>query len=384
MAKPRIFVSSTFYDLKHIRNDLKRFIENYGFESVLNEFGSIPYDYSIPLDESCFYEAKLCNIFLLVIGGRYGSAVSGEASVEKIEAFYTKYTSITRKEYQTAYDNNIPIYIFIDKNVHSEYATYKKNKKNKKIVYAFVDSIGVYEFIEEIESKFINNNICTFEKFEDIERWLKGQWSGLFYKYLSELKERKSEEQILDSITKLDKLTENINNMMNEVGKKVFSNNGDVGHFEEVIQKGNQNLISGYTKRIVEYVEFLDYDFELRNDELEQVGGVLYTHFFDNDKILQILLKTLNDEELDLPEKKYMIKNGNQIYVLLDEIHPSLEISLRKMKEVVPFYLQEVKPLLLEDNLGVFKRYFFREIRVKFNKNKRRIRQDLVMEDFED
>ena len=26
MAKPRIFVSSTFYDLRHVRNDLENFI----------------------------------------------------------------------------------------------------------------------------------------------------------------------------------------------------------------------------------------------------------------------------------------------------------------------------------------------------------------------
>jgi hypothetical protein len=37
MAKPRIFVSSTFYDLRQIRSDLERFIKEIGYEPVLNE-----------------------------------------------------------------------------------------------------------------------------------------------------------------------------------------------------------------------------------------------------------------------------------------------------------------------------------------------------------
>ncbi|HDI3138782.1 TPA: DUF4062 domain-containing protein, partial [Vibrio cholerae] len=37
MAKPRIFISSTYYDLKHIRSDLERFISEQGYDAVLNE-----------------------------------------------------------------------------------------------------------------------------------------------------------------------------------------------------------------------------------------------------------------------------------------------------------------------------------------------------------
>jgi hypothetical protein len=43
MAKPRIFISSTYYDLHQIRNDLDRFIKDIGYESVRNESGNIPY-----------------------------------------------------------------------------------------------------------------------------------------------------------------------------------------------------------------------------------------------------------------------------------------------------------------------------------------------------
>ncbi len=44
MARPRVFVSSTFYDLKFARTEIERFIREMGYEPVLNERGSIPYD----------------------------------------------------------------------------------------------------------------------------------------------------------------------------------------------------------------------------------------------------------------------------------------------------------------------------------------------------
>jgi hypothetical protein len=37
VVKPRIFVSSTYYDLKHIRNNLKSFIDGFGYDAVLFE-----------------------------------------------------------------------------------------------------------------------------------------------------------------------------------------------------------------------------------------------------------------------------------------------------------------------------------------------------------
>ena len=43
MAKPRVFVSSTYYDLKHLRSSLENFVESLGFEPVLSEKGDIAY-----------------------------------------------------------------------------------------------------------------------------------------------------------------------------------------------------------------------------------------------------------------------------------------------------------------------------------------------------
>jgi len=196
MAKPRVFVSSTYYDLKHLRSSFDLFIESLGFESILSEKGDIAFSPDIPLDESCYREAGNADIFVLIIGGRYGSEASGEGK-KPIREFFDRYDSITKKEYESAVTRDIPIYILIDTNVYSEYQTFLKNKGNKDINYAHVDSMNIFRLIEDILSKPINNPIQKFERFGEIESWLREQWAGFF----RELLLRRSEQQQLTTLT---------------------------------------------------------------------------------------------------------------------------------------------------------------------------------------
>ena len=190
MPRPRIFVSSTYYDLKHIRSSLDNFIESLGYDSVLSEKGDIAYSPDVPLDESCYREATGTDIFVLIIGGRYGSSASNEEK-KPSHSFFDRYDSITKKEYDTAWSRDIPIYILIEQNVYSEYQTYLRNKSMKSIQYAHVDSINIFQVIEEILSKPRNNPMHTFERFPDIEAWLREQWSGLFRELLQRMSNQK-------------------------------------------------------------------------------------------------------------------------------------------------------------------------------------------------
>lgn len=196
MAKPRVFISSSYYDLKHFRSSLDIFIEGLGFETILSKKGHIAYNPDQPLDESCYREAQTADIFVLLIGGRYGSAASNERT-KPTDEFFGRYDSITKKEYESAIHRVIPTYILIESNVHTEYYTFLKNKNNDKIVYAQVDSVNIFYFIEEILAKPSNNPIHTFERFSDIAVWLKEQWSGLFRDFLN----RRSQQQQLTTLT---------------------------------------------------------------------------------------------------------------------------------------------------------------------------------------
>jgi hypothetical protein len=181
MPKPRIFVSSTFYDLRYVRASLGRFIDSLGYEPVLSENGSIAYVSDQSLDESCYRAVQDCDIFVLIMGRRYGSPAS-DASASLPPSFFERYDSITRREYRAAMERDIPIYVLINRDVFSEFLTYQNNRDNDSVRYAHVDSVNVFQFIEEIQ---VNNKpIRTFDEYNEVEEWLRLQWAGFFRELL--------------------------------------------------------------------------------------------------------------------------------------------------------------------------------------------------------
>src|SRR6266498_660756 len=218
MAKPRVFISSTYYDLKHLRSSLDIFVESLGFEPILSEKGDIAYSPDVPLDESCYREVETADIFVLLIGGRYGSEASG-AQKKLSRQFFERYESITKKEYESALRKDLPTYILVESNVYSEYQTFLKNKDNKAIAYAHVDSANVFHLIEEILAKPRNNPTHTFERFSDIEGWLREQWAGLF----RELLDRRSQQQQLAALSLQVAELKEINNTLKRYLEAVMS-----------------------------------------------------------------------------------------------------------------------------------------------------------------
>ena len=58
MAKPRVFISSTFYDLRQIRADIDQFLRGLGYDAIRNEEGSIPYGKEDRLEDYCIQEVR--------------------------------------------------------------------------------------------------------------------------------------------------------------------------------------------------------------------------------------------------------------------------------------------------------------------------------------
>lgn len=141
--KPRIFVSSTFYDLKSIREDLYQFIRGFNYEPIESENGDIGYVPGQDLDKSCYKAMLECDMAILIIGGRYGSPATGEMDDDG------NYISVTHKEFRTAVNAGIPIYAFIDHAVSTEYELYKRNKERFNdpqfdFEFTSADSINVF------------------------------------------------------------------------------------------------------------------------------------------------------------------------------------------------------------------------------------------------
>ena len=187
MARPRVFVSSTFYDLRVIRADLERFMKEMGYEPVLFERGHVPYGREEALEEYCYREVSSCEMLVAVIGGKYGSQAKGDER------------SITQKELRAAIDAGKQTYVFIEQAVLSEYRTYIANRDLDGFQAVSVDDTRVFLFIEEVYGLSSGNPVEGFETSNDIVRFLKEQWAGLFQRLLNDAA-RQKEVNIIENL----------------------------------------------------------------------------------------------------------------------------------------------------------------------------------------
>lgn len=164
--KPVAFVSSTCYDLKQIRADMKEFFESsYGFEAMLSEFDSFPIDPCVGTFENCLSNVDQCaDLFVLIVGNRYGYVLeSGK--------------SITNLEYLHAKAKGIPMYIFVSKQIYSTLPIWRANKNGD--FSSIVDSPKIFEFVASIYDE-CKQWIYTYDNVQDIKMTLKNQLGLIF------------------------------------------------------------------------------------------------------------------------------------------------------------------------------------------------------------
>ena len=264
MAKLKVFVSSTYYDLKHIRASLEAFLDNMGYEPILFESGDITFHTDKSLDESCYKEINNADILILIIGGRYGSPDSTSSDPNPKEGItnkmYDEYTSVTKKEYETANKRGIPIFFFVESKVYGEYDTYRSNRDNENINYAHVSSVNVFKFIDEIYELKVGNFVKPFEKFEDISEWLKMQWSGMFADYIKQSNSNIELKKMSDRIDELGAITGTLKKYTEALMEKIQPEN-----FKKIIEIENLKIIS---KTVTEskLVKHLINEFHVKND----------------------------------------------------------------------------------------------------------------------
>src|SRR6266536_3256695 len=99
-SPPTVMVSSTFYDLRQLRADLARFIaDELGYQALLSELPSFPVDPDLDTIENCQARVREnVDVFVLVIGGRYGS-IDDKTS-----------RSVTNLEFLAARQKGLPVY----------------------------------------------------------------------------------------------------------------------------------------------------------------------------------------------------------------------------------------------------------------------------------
>lgn len=210
MAIPRVFVSSTCYDLGEVRDRLVSFIRTYNFETVLSDKGDVFYHPDLHTHHSCINEVSNCQLFILIIGGRFGGSYCADIS-----------KSIVNAEYFAAKECGKPVFTFIKNDVFQNYKLYRDNANNtdiiKKIRFPAIEkqeyAEHIFNFIDEVKNSPVNNGYFTFDYCSEIQDLLSKQWAGMFYDFLVN-RERKKEADIthnlLGNITLASKKTEEL------------------------------------------------------------------------------------------------------------------------------------------------------------------------------
>lgn len=219
MGAPRIFVSSTCYDLALIRTELRSFIQRYAFEPVMSEYSDILYDHLDHTQSSCLREIPYCDMVIFIIGGRYGEkSVPQALDIIDIEKFKKtglldetimdlKNCSITQLEFLHSVNNNIPIFSFVSLGVMNDYYFWKQNKKNINIDQMKFLTIEnpqtakyIFGFIEFIKCLRLGNSITTFSNLDGIKNHLSRQWAAKFQRLLREERENIKKSKDIDIV----------------------------------------------------------------------------------------------------------------------------------------------------------------------------------------
>jgi len=169
--RPAIFVSSTCYDLGQVREDLRSFIEQLGYEPLLSEYPSFPIDPSLDTIENCRRRvAQNADILILVVGARYGSREPASGK------------SVTNIEYLAARAKGIPIFAFTEQSLDPIIRVWKANPNAD--FSAQVDTVDLLRFVDELRS---TDRVWTtsFQRASQIIEVLRNQFAGLMLEGLS-------------------------------------------------------------------------------------------------------------------------------------------------------------------------------------------------------
>ena len=162
---PNVFVSSTMYDLGHLRGRLREFIEGLGWKAVMAERGSFAVDSSETTVENSLRNVREnTDIFVMVVGARYGSV---DPDADK---------SVTNLEFAAARAGGVPVYVFVDRGVLAQLEVWRSNPDADYS--SIVDTPRVFEFVD---SFFGSGAVWTFpfSAADDIVDTLREQFAYL-------------------------------------------------------------------------------------------------------------------------------------------------------------------------------------------------------------
>jgi hypothetical protein len=165
MNKPSVFVSSTCYDLKQVRSDIKQFLEGLGLDPVMSEYSSFPVSPELGTVDNCIKAVESrADIFVLIVGARYGSATDHGKSVTNLELLAAK-------------AKGIPVYVFVMRSVLDVLPVWEASPDADYS--RVVDSSELLKFVAELKGTK-ESWVFPFDTAQDICDVLRAQFAYLF------------------------------------------------------------------------------------------------------------------------------------------------------------------------------------------------------------
>lgn len=125
MARLKVFVSSTCYDLGIVRSQVRGYIKQLGHDPVMSDYMEVLFDPREHTHKSCIQEISACDMVVLIIGSRFGGkGVPAAFNQINFADLYEKSSSssvllskeklsITQLEICKAIEDNVPVFTFV-------------------------------------------------------------------------------------------------------------------------------------------------------------------------------------------------------------------------------------------------------------------------------
>ncbi|TPV92627.1 MAG: DUF4062 domain-containing protein [Myxococcales bacterium FL481] len=202
MLRPRVYISSAFFDLELVRDEVDRLVRSLGYEAVHDERRHTADPTDAARDPSTYSDIDGCDIVVGIVGGRY----SMKPQPGDGEAF-------AQQALQRCVENDMSAYFFVQRDVLTEHEIYKINH-DRDIQYRYAGHRKIHEFIESIYRRSKSNPITPFDSATDITNSLRRQWSGLFQRLLrgrARAPEQREMADVAATATTLREAAENLN-----------------------------------------------------------------------------------------------------------------------------------------------------------------------------
>lgn len=171
---PTVFISSTVDDLRHVRDAVRATVEEIGYQPIMSEYGEIGYMGGDAAEDACYRTVPECQLVVLIIGKRYGSAARNKPD-----------KTITELEFEKALEAGSRIITLVDKEVLGFKKVFDANPHGNKVKYPGMNAPQkTFEFISRVSRSATKNAILPYSTASDVRGLLKRQFAVLFHDLL--------------------------------------------------------------------------------------------------------------------------------------------------------------------------------------------------------